>query len=117
MVMQEKKSKVEQELAAHKQQMRAGSLPVSQGSRKILQERQRHAAKAGQAAAALTASGLLDQVSSHVLHHVHDHHCDHAITVRQDTALCLCGQSSSCVHGGLQNKSMFIQQDYWKEAV
>lgn len=61
-MVQEKKSKVEQELAAHQQQMRAGSLPISQGSRKILEERQRHAAKAGQAAAALTASGLLDKV-------------------------------------------------------
>ena len=62
-VVQDKKSKVAQELAAHKQQMRGGGLALSQGTRRILQERQRHTLKASQAAAAMTASGLLNQVT------------------------------------------------------
>lgn len=53
---------MEQEVAAHQQKMRAGGLALSQGTRRILQERERHARKAGQAAAAITASGILDQV-------------------------------------------------------
>ncbi len=65
--MQEKKSKVAQELAAHQQQMRAGGLSLSQGTRRILQERQRHTMKASQAAAAMTASGLLNQVTATTL--------------------------------------------------
>ena len=62
--MQDKKSKVAQELAAHKEQMRGGGLALSQGTRRILQERQRHTLKASQAAAAMTASGLLNQVTT-----------------------------------------------------
>ena len=50
-------------MAAHQQKMRAGGLALSQGTRRILQERERHARKAGQAAAALTASSILDPVS------------------------------------------------------
>ena len=42
--------------------MRGGGLALSQGTRRILQERQRHTLKASQAAAAMTASGLLNQV-------------------------------------------------------
>ena len=61
-VKQEKKSKVAQELAAHQQQMRSGGLALSQGTRRILQERQRHALKASQAAAAMSQAGLLNQV-------------------------------------------------------
>ena len=64
-MVQDKKSKVAQELAAHQQQMRAGGLALSQGTRRILQERQRHTMKASQAAAAMTASGLLNQVRHH----------------------------------------------------
>lgn len=59
---QEKKSKIAQELAASQQQMRGGGCSLSQGSRRILQERQRHTLKASQAAAAMAASGLLNQV-------------------------------------------------------
>ena len=59
---QEKKSKIAQELAATQQQMRGGGCSLSQGSRRILQERQRHTLKASQAAAAMAASGLLNQV-------------------------------------------------------
>jgi len=60
--LQEKKSKIAQELAAHKQQMQGGGCTLSQGTRRILQERQRHSLKASQAAAAMAASGLLNQV-------------------------------------------------------
>jgi len=60
--LQEKKSKIAQELAAHKQQMQGGGCTLSQGTRRILQERQRHSLKASQAAAAMGASGLLNQV-------------------------------------------------------
>ena len=66
MLDQDKKNKVAQELAAHQQQMQGGGLGLSQGTRRILQERQRHTIKAGQAAAAMTASGLLNQVTHHI---------------------------------------------------
>ena len=76
-LLQDKKSKVEHELIAHQQKMRAGGLALSQGTRRILQERERHARKAGQAAAAITASAMLDQVRHHlqdynIRHHLRD---------------------------------------------
>ncbi|KAL0040299.1 hypothetical protein WJX77_002656 [Trebouxia sp. C0004] len=61
--LEDKKSKIAQELAAHKQQMQGGGCTLSQGTRRILQERQRHSLKASQAAAAMGASGLLNQGS------------------------------------------------------
>lgn len=61
-LLQEKKNKIALELTAHQQQMRAGGSSLSQGTRRILQERQRHTMKASQAAAAMAASGLLNQV-------------------------------------------------------
>ncbi len=42
--------------------MQGGGCTLSQGTRRILQERQRHSLKASQAAAAMGASGLLNQV-------------------------------------------------------
>lgn len=61
-LFQEKNNKIAQELTAHQQQMRTGGSSLSQGTRRILQERQRHTMKASQAAAAMAASGLLNQV-------------------------------------------------------
>ena len=42
--------------------MQGGGCSLSHGTRRILQERQRHSLKASQAAAAMAASGLLNQV-------------------------------------------------------